>query len=203
MPSINLLPWREEQRKVRKQTFQLRLVLSVIVGIAVLILVWFGLNNAISNQNERNVYLKGQIQQIDKQIADIKTLKKKKSQMLARMHIIEQLQNSRMASVHLFDQLVKTLPPGIYLTGVTQRNDKISIRGVAQSSARVSTYMRNIDASPWMNDPNLQVVQKDKQIDFGIRAQQFTVNAKVLTTPKAASTTAGAPAAKPVAGKKP
>lgn len=202
MPSINLLPWREELRKTRKQTFQLRLVLSVIVGIVVLILIWLGLNNAISNQNERNAYLKGQIQQIDKKIADIKTLKERKAQMLARMNIIEQLQDSRMASVHLFDQLVKTLPPGVYLTDVSQRNDQISIHGVAESSARVSTYMRNIDDSRWMSDPNLQVVQKDKQINFGVRAQQFTVNAKVLTTPKAAGTTASAPAAKPVAGSK-
>lgn len=203
MPSINLLPWREEQRKTRKQTFQLRLVLSVIVGIVVLVLIWFGLNGAISNQNERNAYLKGQIQQIDKQIADIKTLKDQKSQMLARMNIIEQLQDSRMASVHLFDQLVKTLPPGIYLTDVSQKDGQISIQGVAESSARVSTYMRNIDASPWMSDPNLQVVQKDNQINFGVRAQQFTVTAKVLTSPKAAATATAASAAQPVAGNQP
>lgn len=203
MPSINLLPWREEQRKTRKQTFQLRLVLSVIVGIVVLVLIWFGLNGAISNQNERNAYLKGQIQQIDKQIADIKTLKDQKAQMLARMNIIEQLQDSRMASVHLFDQLVKTLPPGIYLTDVSQKGGQISIQGVAESSARVSTYMRNIDASPWMSDPNLQVVQKDNQINFGVRAQQFTVTAKVLTSPKAATTATAASAAQPVAGNKP
>lgn len=202
MPSINLLPWREEQRKTRKQTFQLRLVLAVIAGIAVLILIWLGLNSAISSQNERNAYLKGQIQLIDKQIADIKTLKEQKAQMLARMNIIEQLQDSRMASVHLFDQLVKTLPPGIYLTGVTQKGGQISIQGVAESSARVSTYMRNIDASLWMSDPNLQVVQKDSKIDFGVRAQQFTVTANVLTSPKAAATAAGTPAAQPVAGRK-
>lgn len=202
MPSINLLPWREEQRKTRKQTFQLRLVLAVIAGIVVLVLIWFGLNGAISNQNERNAYLKGQIQQIDKQIADIKTLKEQKAQMLARMNIIEQLQDSRMAAVHLFDQLVKTLPPGIYLTDVSQNGGQISIQGVAESSARVSTYMRNIDASPWMSDPNLQVVQKDNQINFGVRAQQFTVTAKVLTSPKAETTAAPAATAEPNAGKK-
>lgn len=202
MPSINLLPWREEQRKTRKQTFQLRLVLAVIAGIVVLVLIWFGLNGAISNQNERNAYLKGQIQQIDKQIADIKTLKDQKAQMLARMNIIEQLQDSRMAAVHLFDQLVKTLPPGIYLTDVSQNGGQISIQGVAESSARVSTYMRNIDASPWMSDPNLQVVQKDNQINFGVRAQQFTVTAKVLTTPKTEATVAPAATADPTAGKK-
>ena len=202
MPSINLLPWREERRKLRQQTFQLRLVLAAIAGIVVLALIWLVLSSAISNQNERNAYLNSQIQQIDKQIADIKTLQQQKAQLLARMNIIEQLQESRMAVVHLFDQLVKTLPPGIYLTQVSQRGDQIDIQGVAESSARVSTYMRNIDASPWMSDPNLQVVQKDSRIDFGVRAQQFTVNAKVLNTAKTpAQTTTGQ--TKAVAGNRP
>ena len=184
MPSINLLPWREERRKLRQQTFQLRLVLAAVVAIVVLILWWLGLSSAISNQNERNAYLNDQIKQIDKQIADIKTLQQQKAQMLARMNIIEQLQASRMASVHLFDQLVKTLPSGVYLTQVSQQGNQLTIQGVAESSARVSTYMRNIDASPWMSDPNLQVVQKDSRIDFGARAQQFTVTAKALDSAK-------------------
>jgi len=184
MPSINLLPWREERRKLRQQTFQLRLVLAAVVAIVVLILWWLGLSSAISNQNERNAYLNDQNKQIDKQIADIKTLQQQKAQMLARMNIIEQLQASRMASVHLFDQLVKTLPSGVYLTQVSQQGNQLTIQGVAESSARVSTYMRNIDASPWMSDPNLQVVQKDSRIDFGARAQQFTVTAKALDSAK-------------------
>lgn len=184
MPSINLLPWREERRKVRQQTFQMRLVLAVVVAIVVLILWWLGLSSAISNQNERNAYLTDQIKLIDKQITDIKTLQQKKAQMLARMNIIEQLQASRMAAVHLFDQLVKTLPAGVYLTQVAQNGGQLTIQGVAESSARVSTYMRNIDASAWMSDPNLQVVQKDTKIDFGVRAQQFTLTAKVLDNAK-------------------
>lgn len=204
MPSINLLPWREERRKVRQQTFQMRLVLAVIVGIVVLILWWLGLSSAISNQTERNTYLTGQIQQIDKQIADIKTLQQQKAQMLARMNIIEQLQASRMAVVHLFDQLVKTLPAGVYLTQVSQHGSQLTIQGVAESSARVSTYMRNIDASPWMSDPNLQVVQKDTSIDFGARAQQFTLTAKTLDSAKeAALPGSNAPASPATAGNRP
>lgn len=204
MPSINLLPWREERRKVRQQTFQMRLVLAAIVGIVVLILWWLGLSSAISNQNERNTYLSDQIKQIDKQIADIKTLQQKKAQLLARMNIIEQLQASRMASVHLFDQLVKTLPAGVYLTQVSQNGSQLTIQGVAESSARVSTYMRNIDASAWMSDPNLQVVQKDTRIDFGARAQQFTLTAKVLDSAKEpAAQTAGTAANPTTAGNRP
>lgn len=194
MPSINLLPWREARRKARQRTFQTRLVMAVVVAIVVLILWWLGLSNAISNQNERNAYLSDQIKLIDQQIATIKTLQQQKAQMLARMNIIQQLQASRLAVVHLFDQLVKTLPAGVYLTQVSQNGGELTIEGVAESSARVSTYMRNIDASAWMTDPNLKVVQKDMRIDFGVRAQQFTLTAKVLDSAKD-STPSGAGAA--------
>jgi len=187
MPSINLLPWREERRKARQQTFNLRLVLAASVGIVVLVLVWLGLSASISNQQARNAYLKGQIAQVDKQIAEIKDLQQTKARLLARMQIIEQLQQSRPTEVHLFDQLVKTLPPGVYLTQVIQRGSQVEITGVAESSARVSTYMRNIDASDWMGDPNLQVVQKDPKIDFGVRAQQFNVSAKIVDKAEVAS----------------
>lgn len=186
MPSINLLPWREERRKARQQTFNLRLLLAAIVGIVVLLLIWLGLSASISNQEARNAYLKEQIAQMDKQIAEIKDLQQTKARLLARMQIIEQLQQSRPIEVHLFDQLVKTLPPGVYLTQISQKGNQVEIQGVAESSARVSTYMRNIDASAWMGDPNLQVVQKDPKVDFGVRAQQFNVTAKIVD--KAATT---------------
>lgn len=201
MPSINLLPWREERRKARQRTFQTRLVMAVVVAVVVLILWWLGLSSAISNQNERNAYLGDQIKLVDKQIATIKTLQQQKAQMLARMNIIQQLQASRLAVVHLFDQLVKTLPAGVYLTQVSQSGSELTIEGVAESSARVSTYMRNIDASAWMTDPNLKVVQKDTRIDFGARAQQFTLTAKALDSakdsnlPGAGTTTSAATAA--------
>lgn len=189
MPSINLLPWREERRKARQQTFNLRLLLAAIVGIVVLLLMWLGLSASISNQEARNAYLKEQIAQMDKQIAEIKDLQQTKARLLARMQIIEQLQQSRPIEVHLFDQLVKTLPPGIYLTQVSQKGDQVEIQGVAESSARVSTYMRNIDASAWMGDPNLQVVQKDPKVDFGVRAQQFNVTAKIVDKTNATKNT--------------
>ena len=120
---------------------------------------------------------------MDHQIAQIKDLQDTKQRLLARMQIIQQLQQSRPTEVHLFDQLVKTLPPGVYLTSVSQKGSQLKSQGVAESSARVSTYLRNIDASPWMGDPNLQVVQKDPKVDFGARAQQFNVTAKILDKP--------------------
>lgn len=188
MPSINLLPWREERRKNRQQTFNLRLVLAAMVGVVVLLLIWLGLSAAISNQNALNAFLDAQIGQMNQQIAEIKGLQQTKAHLLARMQIIEQLQQSRPTEVHLFDQLVKTVPPGVYLTQVAQKGTGLQIQGVAESSARVSTYMRNIDASPWMSDPNLQVVRKDPKVDFGVRAQQFNVTAEIVDKVDASQT---------------
>lgn len=179
MPRINLLPWREERRKERQKQFNLHAALAAALGIVVVLFAWVTFNGAISNQQARNTYLKDQIAIVDKQIAEIQDLQKTKQQLLARMRIIEQLQQSRPLEVHLFDQLVKTTPPGIYLTSVVQTGDQLKIDGVAESSARVSTYMRNIDASDWLGDPGLQVVQKDTQVNFGVRAQAFSVSAKI------------------------
>jgi type IV pilus assembly protein PilN len=184
MPRINLLPWREERRKQRQQSFNL--LAAVVVGIgAVVVLAMYGLVSiAISNQDARNSYLKEQIAGLDKQIAQIKDLQDTKQQLLARMQIIEQLQQSRPTEVHVFDQLVKTLPPGVYLTHVVQKGNTLSLEGIAESSARVSAYMRNIDNSMWLSDPNLEVVQKDNSIKPNAHVQKFSVTAKI--TDKAA-----------------
>ncbi len=186
MPSINLLPWREVRRKDRQKTFNLRLLLAAIVGVVVLLGMWGLISDAVSNQQARNSYLQAQVAQMDKQIAEIKDLQQTRARLLARMQIIEQLQQSRPTEVHLFDQLVRTLPPGVYLTQVTQNGDKLQLQGVAESSARVSTYLRNIDNSLWMGDPNLEVVQKDPRVDFGARAQQFNITAKIIDKADAA-----------------
>lgn len=180
MPRINLLPWREERRKQRQQSFNM--LAGVVVGIALLVgLAMYSLASAaISNQQARNDYLKQQISGLDKQIAQIKDLQDTKQQLLARMQIIEQLQQSRPTEVHVFDQLVKTLPPGVYLTHVAQHGDTLSLDGIAESSARVSAYMRNIDASMWLGDPNLQVVQKDSSVRPNAHVQKFSVTAKVV-----------------------
>ncbi len=186
MPSINLLPWREVRRKDRQKTFNLRLLLAAIVGVVVLLGMWGLISDAVSNQQARTSYLQAQVAQMDKQIAEIKDLQQTRARLLARMQIIEQLQQSRPTEVHLFDQLVRTLPPGVYLTQVTQNGDKLQLQGVAESSARVSTYLRNIDNSLWMGDPNLEVVQKDPRVDFGVRAQQFNITAKIIDKADAA-----------------
>ncbi|MGH8146361.1 MAG: PilN domain-containing protein [Rhodanobacteraceae bacterium] len=155
MAKINLLPWRAERRERRKREFFTQLVVAAVVAIG-LVVVWaVWINIRIGNQNDRNAYLKGQIQQLDAKIAEIKNLQKVKGHLLARKKIVEKLQSSRSQMVHLFDQVVKTIPSGARLTGLTQKGDKLTLDGVAQSNATVAQYMRNIEASPWMGPAQL------------------------------------------------
>lgn len=184
MARVNLLPWREERRKARQTQFN---ILAGVVGGAgafTVFLLYLAMNTAISIQNQRNDYLTQQITLEDHQIEKIKGLQDTKQALLARMQIIQQLQQSRPIVVHLFDQLVKTLPPGVYLTGVAESGDNLTLDGAAESSARISTYLRNIDASPYMGSPNLMVVQKDPNKSG---AQRFTITAKVIDKAAAAA----------------
>ena len=145
MPRINLLPWREQERKVRRREFYIAAGAAVFAaGVFVLCgkLVYSSWTDA---QLEKNNLLKKEIVKVDAQIADIQDLENRKQRLVARMEIIEKLQRSRPEIVHLFDELVKTVPEGIYLTQIKQTNRKLEIHGVAQSSTRVSTFMRNID----------------------------------------------------------
>lgn len=193
MARINLLPWREEKRRLRQRQFTVVLIVVGVASAFVSGLVYLGYDGAIANQNARNQYLTDQIKLMDDKIAQIKDLQEKKQRLLARMQIIEQLQASRPTEVHLFDQLVKTLPQGVYLTAVAQNNDNLTLSGQAESSARVSTYLRNIDSSPWMGSPNLVVVQKDANKNG---AQNFTITAKVVdkaAQQKTADAAGGAP----------
>ena len=176
MPRINLLPWREAERKRRRQEF----LLGIVGALAGAGLVWLIVNwqfqAAIDYQNERNQLLKNEIAELDKQITEILGLEQQKQRLIARMEIIEQLQRSRPEVVHLFDQLVRTLPEGVYLTSVSQNNKRLQLKGVAQSSTRVSTYMRNIDASEWLESPALEVVQTtgDAGANFTLYANQVS-----------------------------
>jgi type IV pilus assembly protein PilN len=177
MARINLLPWREERRKLRQRQFNVVMIAVGAASAVTVFLLWGAMDTAINNQSARNAYLSDQIKLMDDKISQIKDLQETKQRLLARMQIIQQLQQSRPTEVHLFDQLVKTLPPGVYLTTVTQNGDNLTLSGEAESSARVSTYLRNIDASPWLGAPNLQVVQKDNAKSG---AQSFSITAKVV-----------------------
>jgi type IV pilus assembly protein PilN len=159
MPRINLLPWREEERKRKRQEFYLSLGAAVATAALFALLGRWQMNASIAHQEDRNKVLEDEIAQLDKQIEEINGLDAQKRRLLARMEIIETLQRSRPEIVHVFDEIVRVLPEGVYLTYLKQTGTKFEIHGIAQSSTRVSTFMRNIDASEWLADPALQIVE--------------------------------------------
>jgi type IV pilus assembly protein PilN len=167
MPRINLLPWREQERKVRRREFLVAAGAAVIAAVIVALVGKVIYSGWISDQNEKNHLLTKEIIKLDAQIADIQDLENRKQRLVARMEIIEKLQSSRPKVVHLFDELVKQVPDGIYLTQIKQNGTKLEIHGVAQSSTRVSTFMRNIDGSAWLANPVLQVVEATKDSTGG------------------------------------
>jgi type IV pilus assembly protein PilN len=194
---INLLPHREERRKRARQHFMMMGVLTAIVGLAIVgaVHVYFG--DLIDTQNGRNRFLKEEIGRLDKQIAEIKKLRDEITALLERKKIIETLQTDRAQTVHLLDELVRQMPEGVYLKAVTQKGLNVKLEGYAQSNARVSTLMRNIEASPWLENPTLIEV-KAATVDKK-RVSQFELNIAVKRVVKdeAKATAKGAkPAAK-------
>ncbi len=159
MPSINLLPWREAERKKRQRDFGVAMGGAVIAGIAVIMVTMLIYSQMIAGQQSRNQRLTDEIVELEKSIEEIDGLERQKERLLARMEIIEQLQKSRPEIVHLFDEIVRQLPEGVYLTGMKQTGSRVEIRGVAQSSTRVSALMRQIDSSDWMGDPEVERVE--------------------------------------------
>ncbi len=182
MPRINLIPWREAERKQKRQEFGVGAVGALVLAGAIAFAVNLQMSSAISAQNSRNQYLKDETAKLDKQIAEILALDQEKQRLVARMQVIEQLERSRAEVVHLFDQLVRTLPDGVYLTSIKQANRRIQLKGIAQSSSRVSNYMRNIDASEWLTDPSLDILETKggsaAGSDFTLNATQENPNLK-------------------------
>ena len=162
MPRINLLPWREQQRRERKLAFFVALGVAAGAAAVVAFAAYLMLGAMIDAQDQRNERLKGEIKVLDKQIEEINDLEAQKQRFIARMQIIEKLQRSRPEVVHLFDELVKAMPDGTYLTSIKQSGTKLKFEGIAQSSTRVSTLMRNISASQWLRNPELEVVETAK-----------------------------------------
>ena len=185
MPRINLVPWREAERKRKRQEFGVGAIAALMLAAFISFAVNWQMQSAIDEQMERNQYLQTQITQLDKQIAEILDLEAQKTRLQARITVIEQLELSRPEIVHVFDQLVRTTPDGIYLTAVKQTDRKIELKGVAQSSTRVASYMRNIDGSEWLADPSLQILETKGATDAG---SQFTLNASQENPQLAAAT---------------
>ena len=179
MARINLLNWREERRIKIEHDFYVMLGAAVVAGLGIVLAVHLQLNAMIDQQNSRNNYLKSEIKKVEKAIAEIKLLEKKKADLLSRMTVIQQLQITRSDSVHLLDEVVKTLPEGTHLTKMVQKNKLLTFNGVAQSNARVSAYMRNIDRTEWLSNPNLKVITtKNKSRGNEDGYSQFTLTSK-------------------------
>lgn len=159
MPRINLLPWREELRTRRRNQFFIGLGGAALAAGLVIFISNLVMDGIVGNQQARNGILKKEITELDKRIAEILDLENQRDRLLARMAIIEQLQRSRPEVVHVFDQLVRTLPDGVRLSSVKQKGKRLEIRGDAESNTRVSAFMRNIDQSPWLTKPDLEVVE--------------------------------------------
>ncbi len=151
MRKINLLPWREERRRKRQSAFVVHLLASVVIALVISGGIHWYMQNEIDNQNARNQYLNTVIKDLDRKIASINELKKKKQELIARMNVIEKLQSSRPTIVHLMQAFVQTLPDGIQLTDISIKGDKsIQIQGYADAQARVADYLRALNASKYI-----------------------------------------------------
>jgi type IV pilus assembly protein PilN len=201
MTRINLLPWREIERKEREREFYSIAAGAAILMLLVVVYIHFHVSGLIDVQNGRNGYLGDEIKKVEAQIKTIKGLENEKSQLLARMQVIEELQGQRPLMVHLFDELVKTLPEGVYLTSIKQTGADITLQGIAQSNARVSAFMRNVEGSQWLTDPKLSVIQSVDSKDQ--KGSQFILSLKEVTAgDDSASSPAGAKAVKSKAAPK-
>lgn len=182
MANINLLPWRDEFRARRKQEY-LTVVMGVLMLAALLAYLWVSSAQAdIDQQVQRNGMLQDEISILEEKVSEIKELKKRRSELLDRMRVIQELQGLRPVIVRAFDEFVRMVPEGIYINSMNKRGDVISMEGVTESNNRVSTFMRNLERSDWFQDPNLNSVTATPKL--GEQASEFsmTVRAAVPKT---------------------
>jgi type IV pilus assembly protein PilN len=177
MAQINLLPWREERRQELKKQFLVTTVLFIALGAGLVLLADRTINGQIDNQNARNQYIKENIKVLDKQVAEIRDLQKRRNQLLDRMRVIQELQGNRPIIVRVLDQLVRTVPDGVFYTKLNTKGKTISIEGIAESNNRVSSLMRRLDASDWLASPNLDKVKAAPK--YGDQATTFNLTVKV------------------------
>lgn len=188
MIPLNLLPHRAQRRAALQRQFFVLAGMTAVLGLAIVLLVHTYFAGQLENQKERNQYLEGEIAALDRQIAEIKALKEQIRAMVERKTVVEALQLNRSEAVRLLDQLVRQLPEGLYLTQVKQTGTRVNVVGYSTSNARVSTFMRNLEASPFLESPTLVVVKEgagEKQ-----NLSEFTLSVN-LTRDTAAEPTQG------------
>jgi type IV pilus assembly protein PilN len=177
MAKINLLPWREERRQELKKEFLVVLGGAAVLGLVVMLGASQVYDAWISNQNGRNAYLQKNIDELNRQVAEIKELEDKRRQLLDRMKVIQDLQGTRPLVVHVFDELVRTLPDGVFYQSMQRTDKSIELVGVAESNNRVSSLMRQLDKTAWFENPNLTSVQA--ATEFGEQASAFKMAVQI------------------------
>lgn len=203
MIRINLLPHREEKRKRREQQFLVLGMLVGLLGVVVAGVVWLYLDTQVSQQRQNVTFMKNEIAKLDKQIEEIRKIREETASLLAKKRVVESLQANRSEPVQLLDQLLRQLPEGVYLRSIRQTGTKVNITGYAQSNARVSTLMRNLGASPYLENPELIEIKAVPAPDkSGNRVNEFNMNISIKRAqPEEAGAGRGKAATKPGAKK--
>ncbi len=198
MIRVNLLPHREEARKRRQQQFGVLAGISLVIALLVAGAVWLFLDQQVTQQQANVAYMKGEIAKLDTQIEEIRKIREETASLLAKKQVVEGLQSNRSEPVQLLDQLLRQLPEGVYLKGIRQQGPKVNVTGYAQSNARVSTLMRNLGASPYLENPELVEIKAVPSPDkSGNRVNEFNMNISIKraapedTSAKAAPKAAG------------
>jgi type IV pilus assembly protein PilN len=200
MIRINLLPHREEKRKRREQQFAVLGGLTALLGVVVAGAVWLYLDAQVTQQRQNVAYMKSEIAKLDKQIEEIRKIREDTAALLAKKRVVESLQANRSEPVQLLDQLLRQLPEGVYLKSIKQTGTKVNVVGYAQSNARVSTLMRNLGASPYLENPELIEIKAVPAPDkSGNRVNEFNMN---ISIKRAQPEDTGARRAGPTAVKK-
>lgn len=177
MIRINLLPHRDEGRKARQKQFVTMAVLAALIGVGIAGVVWKFFDAQIDEQKDRSKFMGVEIAKLDKEIDEIKRIREETASLLSKKQVVEGLQSNRSDPVHLLDQMLRQLPEGLYLKSIKQTGPKINVTGYAQSNARVAAFMRNVEASPYIEAPNLIEI---KAVDVNkVRANEFSLDFSV------------------------
>lgn len=176
MARINLLPWREWERERKKKEFFVNLAGVVLAGALIVLATGWYLDGRIENQQARNKFLEDEIAVLDEKIAEIRELQKTRDELLARMRVIQELQGNRPVIVRVFDEMVRTLATGVHFRSLKMQGNQFTVEGVAESNNRISSLMRNLDASGWFASPNLKSIKEDPQNpNYGAQASTFNL----------------------------
>ncbi|MEE4638022.1 MAG: PilN domain-containing protein [Wenzhouxiangella sp.] len=181
MAKVNLLPWREALRQQRQRNFLAILALTAILAVVCVLAANQIMNNLLADQNDRNQFLRSEVQKLDREIQRIEELEEVRDGLISRKNVIERLQGSRSLMVHLFNQIAQTVPEGITLTNVRQSGSELTLNGTSQSETRVSDYIRQIEQATWLTNPTLRIIQADQSDERPDQPFRFELRAQVQT----------------------